>query len=339
MARQPRFEAAGAVYHVMARGDGGRNIFDTDEDRNSFITILSKACERSSWRVHAYVVMGNHFHLLLETPKPNLVDGMRWLMGVFALGWNRRRNRRGHVFQGRYKSVVVSSENRSDGYFRTLADYIHLNPVRIAWVGGDTGRKLASYEWSSFTAYAGCKRPKWLVTKRVTEEFGLMPGRRGERSYSRYLEARALDREGAENDESLKELRRGWCLGTEGFKKSLLAKMDKMLQKGRKVESYSGEVIALHDIEQAEGIVTMALSALALEDSSEALGALKCSCDEKVMIAGIIRRRTGVKVRWIAERLVMGHPTAVARAQQRLANEKSLARRKADLEKALNFTD
>jgi REP element-mobilizing transposase RayT len=120
----------------MARGDGGRNVFERDEDRLAWLDVLERACGRFGWKVHAWVLMGNHYHLLLETPEPNLVAGMKWLMGVFSQGWNRRRKRLGHVFQGRYKAVVVNGDQKSGYYFRIVADYIHLNPVRIGWVGG-----------------------------------------------------------------------------------------------------------------------------------------------------------------------------------------------------------
>ncbi len=146
MPRSPRVQYPGAVYHVMARGDGGKSIFDTDDDRQSLLHLINQIHESHGWIVHAYVIMGNHFHLLLETPEPNLVDGMRYLMGVFSLGWNKRRNRHGHVFQGRYKAIPVDTDERSDGYFKGVADYIHLNPVRIGWVGGETGgRCLPTY--------------------------------------------------------------------------------------------------------------------------------------------------------------------------------------------------
>jgi REP element-mobilizing transposase RayT len=94
MARPLRYEAAGEVYHVVARGDGGKTVFENDKDRHCWLDLLERACGRFGWRVHAWVLMDNHFHLLLETPEPNLVAGMKWMPGVCPQGWNRRRGRK-----------------------------------------------------------------------------------------------------------------------------------------------------------------------------------------------------------------------------------------------------
>ena len=157
MARPLRFVYPGAVYHVMARGDGGKAIFIEKEDQLLFLHGLSGICGSHGWRVHALVLMGNHFQLLLETPDPNLVSGMRILLGTFAQAWNRRYQRRGHVFQGRYKAIPVAGERASDPFqFRVVADYIHLNPARAGMAGGAHG-KLMDYEWGSLPA---CRRGK-----------------------------------------------------------------------------------------------------------------------------------------------------------------------------------
>ena len=158
MARPLRFQYPGAVYHVMARGDGGKRIFESKEDHSVFVAWLGEACTSHGWQVHAWVLIGNHFHLLLETPQPNLVAGMKWLLGTFGQGWNRVRKRRGHVFQGRYKAVPVNSTDADPYYFRVVADYIHLNPARAGLAGGAKG-ELAAYPWSSLAAYATGKCP------------------------------------------------------------------------------------------------------------------------------------------------------------------------------------
>ena len=148
MPRVLRYQYPGAVYHLMARGEGGKMVFETDEDRKGFLFRLGKVCECHGWRVHAWVLMGNHFHLLVETPEANLVTGMKLLLGTFSQGWNRRRMRSGHVFQGRYKSIPVNASHSDPHYFKIVADYIHLNPVRAGSVGGTTERKLRNWRWA-----------------------------------------------------------------------------------------------------------------------------------------------------------------------------------------------
>ena len=136
MPRALRYQYPGAVYHLMARGDGGKAVFETDEDRKGFLFRLGKVCESHGWRVHAWVLMSNHFHLLVETPEANLATGMKLLLGSFSQGWNRRRMRYGHVFQGRYKSIPVNASESDPYYFKIVADYIHLNPARAGLAKG-----------------------------------------------------------------------------------------------------------------------------------------------------------------------------------------------------------
>src|SRR5437867_3460666 len=107
MARPFRLEYPGAIYHLMARGNHGQQIFRGDADRRSLLETLGEACQKTGWRVHAYVLMSNHYHLLLETPEANLVSGMKWLQGTYTQRYNSRHKVRGHLFQGRYKAVVV----------------------------------------------------------------------------------------------------------------------------------------------------------------------------------------------------------------------------------------
>ena len=150
MARSLRFEYPGAIYHVMVCGDGGKTVFEKKDDWEVFLHRLEEARGSCGWGVHAWVLMGNHFHLLLETPPANLVAGMKWLLGVYSQGWNRFRGRKGHVFQGRYKAVPVSGSDTDRYCFRIVADYIHLNPARAGLAGGRHG-KLADYPWSSLS--------------------------------------------------------------------------------------------------------------------------------------------------------------------------------------------
>src|SRR4029077_10578585 len=128
MARKLRVEFEGAVYHVMNRGDQRERIFVNDEDRRLFLATLGEACAKTEWQVHAYCLMSNHFHLVIETPQANLVAGMKWLLGVYTKRYNIRHELYGHLFAGRYKALLV--EGSGHGYLRTVCDYVHLNPLR-----------------------------------------------------------------------------------------------------------------------------------------------------------------------------------------------------------------
>jgi putative transposase len=337
MARPLRYEAAGAVYHVMARGDGGKNVFDDDKDRYAWTDLMEKAHGRFGWRVHAWVLMGNHFHVLLETPEPNLVTGMKWVLGVFSQGWNRRRGRRGHVFQGRYKAVVVNGEAADGSYFKIVADYIHLNPVRSGWVGGNTGARLRSWRWSSFGAYAGGKVPDWLETDRVLRAFQLSEDARGGKAYGGYLEARAKDRKGVITDAALSELRSGWYLGEKSFAEKVLEAIRMPLAVDRKKKSVGGDAARAHDEAAAERLVSLALSELGLPgDRAELVGRGKWK-DETELVAALVRKRTGMPNRWVAHRLGMGHEVGVTRAVRRFQDDRKQAVRLNALEKKMQL--
>ena len=128
MPRPLRVEYHGAIYHVMNRGDRREPIVRDEEDRKRFLETLGEACGKTQWEVLAVCLMPNHFHLVLETPQPNLVVGMKWFLGTYTSRFNRRHRQWGHLFSGRYKALVV--DGGSPGYLRTVCDYVHLNPSR-----------------------------------------------------------------------------------------------------------------------------------------------------------------------------------------------------------------
>ena len=132
MARALRIEYPGAVYHVMARGNQGGAIFKDDKDRQRFLETLGESAEKTGLLIHAYVLMGNHYHLLVETPEGNLVAGMKWLQATYTQRYNRRHRRFGHLFQGRYKAVIVDPQESA--YFQVISTYIHLNPARASFI-------------------------------------------------------------------------------------------------------------------------------------------------------------------------------------------------------------
>ncbi|MCH7229178.1 transposase, partial [Haloferula sp. A504] len=276
------------------------------------------------WRVHAWVLMGNHFHLLLETPEPNLVTGMKWLLGTFSQGWNARRARRGHVFQGRYKSIPVTAGKSSPYYFRIVADYIHLNPARAGLAEARRGG-LASYKWSSLPYYAKGREPEWLVTQRVLRAFELAEDGRGRRAYVSWLEARVASDGGRVDEAAMKALRRGWYLGEPDFADKLRA-----LVEGKQLGKVAGRDHAgrAHDAVAAEELAKKALECLGLPQDAESLSDFRKGDRRKVLVALLLRRTSSVGNGWLAERLAMGHPSAVSRlvssAQKQPKNQKEL---------------
>ncbi len=337
MARPLRFQYPGACYHIMARGDGGKTIFEDDEDRKVFIARLGEVCGRCGWKVHAWVLMGNHFHLLLETPEANLVTGMKWLLGTFSQGWNRARQRRGHVFQGRYKSVPVNGEETGAYYFRIVADYIHLNPARAGLAGGADG-KLVDYKWSSLGAYVKGVGPDWMVTERVLRAFELAEDGRGRRAYVAWLEARAAEDGGKINDEAQAALRRGWYLGEESFKDKLLAMVDRA-RRGDKPRKAKTGVASAHGEGEAERLIKECGKVLELPTEKRELERLRKSDERKVLLAAVLRKRTAVGVNWIAARLAMGHPGSVSRLLGGIQREEGWKKKIGELGKMLNSGD
>ena len=164
MARQMRIEYAGALYHIMSRGNGRGVIYLNDEDRKLFLATLQNVIERYGWKCYAYCLMNNHYHLLVETPGANLSIGMRQLNGVYTQSFNRAHKSTGHVFQGRFKAHVVEKQN----YLLILSAYIALNPVR-----GKLVKKSEDWAWSSYRMTLGIDSvPNWLDARYIRDQFG-----------------------------------------------------------------------------------------------------------------------------------------------------------------------
>jgi len=322
MARKPRIEFAGVVYHVISRGDRGEAIYQDDEDRRLFLQFLGEVCDRTGWLMHAFVVMTNHYHLLLETPEANLVVGMKWLQGTYTQRFNRRHRLRGHLFQGRYKALLIDGEE--PGHFLQASSYIHLNPVRAGLVKGN--QPLRIYPWSSFPSYLASprKRKEWVYVDRVFGELGHQKDSRGTREkYGRYMEELAkkcLEVDGKrELEEKWKSLRRGWYIGDEAYRSRLLELMGKNLE-GRARESYLGDELRDHDEGQALRMLKRGLGVLGIRESdleAKAKGAV-----EKQVLAWWLRKKTVVSRRWISENLGMGDLSRVTNAVRKVDSGK-----------------
>lgn len=163
MSRPLRIEYPNAIYHITSRGNAQANIFLDDTDRELFLQTLESVIKRFGWLCHAYCLMDNHYHLVIETPQPNLCGGMRQLNGVYTQKFNRAHQRIGHVFQGRYKSILVER----DAYLLELCRYVVLNPVRAKMVD-----EAGQWPWSSYAATAGIDVcPSWLSIQWLLSQF------------------------------------------------------------------------------------------------------------------------------------------------------------------------
>ena len=178
MARPLRIEYPGAVYHIATRGNAYQDVFLDDTDREEFLEILEQTVDRFNWLCHAYCLMTNHYHLLIETVDPTLSRGMRQLNGVYTQAFNRRHEQVGHLFQGRYKAILVEKE----AYLLELARYIVLNPVRAKMV-----KKPEEWEWSSYRATAGLSEvPPFLTTDWILSQFA-DERKKAQRLYRRFV--------------------------------------------------------------------------------------------------------------------------------------------------------
>src|SRR6266704_991300 len=213
MARKLRIQYPGAVYHVKNRGDRRESIFHDDADRQRFIETLGEACDKTGRQVHAYCLMPNHFHLVVETPQPSLVAGMKWFLGTYTGRFNRRHKLFGHLFSGLYKALIV--DGSGNGYLRRVCDYVHLNPVRARLLRAE--QRLLEYPWSSFGSYLAARkhRPQWVRVDRLLGEHGIpKDSAAGRRVFGERMEARR----GENSAKEFKAVERGWCLGGEEFR-------------------------------------------------------------------------------------------------------------------------
>lgn len=221
MARKIRVEYPGAIYHLMSRGDRREDIYHNDVDRLDFLKTLGEACQKTGWLVHAYCLMKNHFHLVVETPDANLVAGMRWLLSSYTIRLNNRHKETGHVFSGRYKALLV--DGSGNGYLKTVCDYVHLNPVRAKLLKAED--RLSGYPWSSFSYYLAAKRhrPEWIRADRLFAEHGIREdSAEGRHEFEKRMELRRAD----EEKEQWTEIRRGWCFGSSEFRKEMLERTE-----------------------------------------------------------------------------------------------------------------
>jgi REP element-mobilizing transposase RayT len=294
MARKLRVQYPGAIYHVMNRGDRREPIFKDDQDRRRFLETLGEACDKTIWQVHAYCLMGNHFHLVVETPKANLVAGMKWFLGTYTSRFNRRHKLFGHLFSGRYKSLIV--DGSGDGYLRTVCDYVHLNPIRAKLLSPE--EPLQAYRWSSYPEYLKRmgQRVGWLRVDRVLGELGIQR----DNTAGRRLFAQAMEeRRGKDKPGEWKAVRRGWFLGGAQLREQVLEMMG-----GEMGEHHGGEEKQETDEQKAQRLVREELAKRRWTEQD--LKQCRKTDARKVKMAARLRRETVMTLDWIARRLQMG---------------------------------
>tara|TARA_B110000483_G_scaffold9894_2_gene11702 strand:- start:296 stop:1240 length:945 start_codon:yes stop_codon:yes gene_type:complete len=299
MARKLRIQFPGAIYHVLNRGNYKSDIFADQGAAHAFVKTLEEAVERFGWRLGAYVVMRNHYHLTFQTPEPNLSAGMHWLQCTFATRFNRLRNERGHLFQGRYKAILL--ETNTD--WARVADYIHLNPVRAGIVAPD---QLTQFRWSSLTRYSKSQRFNGLSSLGWLQIHGLQDVEQDWLRYAEILLQKHTNSSSDTNDERV-ALTSGWAIGSTIWKEQTL----------------QGALAEMKDSPRSEGLhlpremlqikwrLRLEEELKELSKSAEELMADRKSAGWKVALAERLQRETGASTIWLAESLHMGQPSSV----------------------------
>lgn len=309
MARPLRIEFSGACYHVINRGNYRRNLFKEKGAADAFVRTLGEAASQYRWRIHAFVVMSNHFHLAVELGEPNLSVGMKWLQGTWIRRFNRLRRLIGRPFQGRYQALLLEPGPA----LGQVAHYIHLNPVRAGMV---TPEQAVKYPWSSLPLWQSPSRPRWLEAAVVLGEAGeLQDTPAGWRKYLEYIEFLATD-PGKKKELVAAKLSRGWCLGTREFKNQM---RQEAAQRGADLdrERFGG----LDPVNvQAERAILWEERLLALAQEAKIdLATLppKKSHSAKVLLAAALKQSSSASNGWISQRLQMGPPASASQFARR----------------------
>ena len=298
MPRKQRIQYPGAVYHVISRGNYRKELFLKENTGVAFERALMEAVERCGWKLHAYVIMSNHYHLVVETPEPNLVDGMQWLQSTFATRFNRLRQERGHVFQGRYKAILIVEDRPLLG----LVDYVHLNPVRAKICKLDD---LKGYRLSSYPKYFKRTPQEGLCRDDFLGILDLPSSLAGMNRYAKHLQL--IEAQDPKVLAALtQEYCRGWFIGSKEAKKALAEDIAK------KHPDVNWEGVDLKELNEAQWESLVCQHLERLKRGEDDLQSAAKGADWKIEIARVLRKQTTAKNPWIAERLNMGHPSRVS---------------------------
>ncbi len=296
MGRAPRIQFEGAHYHLINRGNYRNAIFGHPKTAVAFEACLFEMCAQMDWRLHAHVIMRNHFHLVVETPRANLAQGMQWLQSTFAKRFNGFRKERGHLFQGRYKALLVEP---GPALLRVV-DYVHLNPVRarVVPVEAPADFRTCSLHW-----FRGKKRPPFLVCERWLRELGLRDDRNGWACYLEHLRTRAS---GPNSPREHVQLTRGGLIGSTSW--------------GRGIAQEHGHLMRPHSVSGQQSIALRETQwALRLDQLLEASGHTKQQAAAerhgapwKIELARQLRLSSSATIPWIARALHLGAPKSLS---------------------------
>ncbi|MBT5902149.1 MAG: transposase [Opitutaceae bacterium] len=308
MARKLRIQYPGAIYHVLNRGNYKSDIFADQGAAHAFVQTLEEAVERFGWRLGAYVVMRNHYHLSFQTPEPNLAAGMHWLQCTFATRFNRLRNERGHLFQGRYKAILLET----DQDWARVVDYIHLNPIRAGIVTPD---HMGQFRWSSLARFHKNMKFNGLSSLGWLNTHGLEDTPKGWDDYIEILK-RKHGEGGAGMEDEDRALSSGWAVGSDAWKVQTL-----------KEALPSDETTLSSEGLQVPPEMLRVKWKLRLDQELEDFGKSRADLEAdrksaawKIQLADRLQRENGASVTWIAAELRMGKPNSVRAYLWKLRN-------------------
>jgi REP element-mobilizing transposase RayT len=291
MARKLRIQYENAIYHVINRGNYRWDVFESVGAAQAFETTLMEACEECGWRLHAFVVMSNHYHLAVETPRANLVEGMHWLQSTFSTRFNRFRQERGHLFQGRYQALLVEDM----AALVKVIDYIHLNPARAKIVAAEG---LVDYRWSSLPRFLRGPRARVLCCQDWLVQHGFDDTLAGLKSYTDYLIGLAGD-ETEQKRLGLEQLSKGWAIGTAGWCRAIAKDhAARALEPGI-------EASELRSLKEALWSQVLDEALTNQKQTRESAATARANTPWKISTA-IKLRNVGAPFAWITEQLHMG---------------------------------
>ncbi len=306
MARKLRLEYPGAIYHVINRGNYRRDVFETAGAAKSFVEALEEAVRLYDWRLQAYALMRNHFHLVVETPRPNLVEGMHWLMSTTATRFNRFRNERGHLFQGRYQALPIQDSR----VMAHVIDYVHLNPVRAHVV---EAAHVGAFRWSSLARFLRGPRFAGLDPEGALAGRGWSDTPEGWTSYVEHLIALAANQE-EQQRLGYEGFTTGWAIGGTEWQRTLAAEYKSMtLTPGLPAQ----EARALREAQWRE-VLDENLRRSG-RTYAEAVNAKKTAL-WKLQVAQSVRTECGASIAWLTRELMLGTEGTARSLLSRLKN-------------------